>query len=810
MSKYEHLHLPLYQNDIERKKKRTGFSKFRIPEGRNKQEFSSSGKAKAREISDSFKEVKRKFLGRINPNLIFSIKINDSVDTKTFEKILSSMEIKVLSVAENKKGYWVVFSDDSELSEFRFKLDTYGSEEGPKYDFFNAIDSFEDIPKEQKIGKKLSESPLTNISDFIDVELWRMETSNKNEYFINELKHAYPDHLKFRITDQLITKSFVLIRVKLTKEIFDEIIELKEIARADRPTIPTFNPFEYKNITIDDMQINPPDENAHGILIVDSGIVSGHPLLSKTVGDEQNFQDKEQEIQDTVGHGTAVAGCAAYGDIEKCIENKIFTSSNWIFSAKVMYAVKDEYTGEILRAEYDKEKLPEHQLKDAVEYFISKPEYHIQVINIALGDSNEVWQKDYHRQLPLAALIDELAYTYPDIVFIVSAGNKNPLDIYDNISDIIDNYPKYLIENDNFRIINPATSALALTVGSIADKLKIQKDLDLLFIQTSKESIKTPIAQENQPSPFTRTGPGINGMIKPELVECGGNLVLYEKYGRIIEDWGGRISVLSNNITDNLIRFDYGTSFSAPKVAHIAGQIANRFSNRSANFIKNMLLASAHYPFPDKNFYIDGGKDKNLKGLCEKAVGYGVPDFDRAINSYDNRAVLFDEGKIGMNKVKVYSLELPEIFFREAGRKRITITLTFNPETRSSRGDSYLGNRMKFHLFHSLNPQIILEKYADITDEESVPDEIKKCEIKFVGTDTREAGCHQKAWKAYLREPRNIPSTPISLILLNINKWTNENRMQDYCISVIFEHEKDIKLYAQLRSQIQQKIRIKA
>lgn len=41
-------------------------------------------------------------------------------------------------------------------------------------------------------------------------------------------------------------------------------------------------------------------------------------------------------MHDTVGHGTAVAGCAAYGDIEACLDNKVFALSNWIFSAKVM------------------------------------------------------------------------------------------------------------------------------------------------------------------------------------------------------------------------------------------------------------------------------------------------------------------------------------------------------------------------------------------------------------------------------------------------------------------------------------------
>lgn len=807
MNLYEHLPLPVYNAATERQKGRRGGG-FKIPEGRNKSEFSQTASQKADEIATSFQKIKRKFSNKINPSLIYEIEINQSVGPETFEKILASMGIHVLSIAENKKGFWIVFSDDDDLYSFKKKLSTYGSDEGPKYDFFNAIESFRDIPKGKKIGKALSEQPLGDMPEFIDIELWKMGNPQKNEDFIAELKTTYSDLSIFRITDKLVTKSFVLLRVKLNGKIFNEIIELKEIARADRPLIPTFNPFEYRSIDISEMELNAPDENAAGILIIDSGIISNHPLLEKCVGGEENFQTGENETQDTAGHGTAVAGCAAYGDLEKCIEDKYFDPSIWIFSAKVMYSERD-VNGDTVNATYDPDKLIEHQFKDAVESFLSNHEYHIKVVNISLGNNNEVWHKNYTRQLPLAALIDELAYTYPGVTFIVSAGNQHPHKIYDSISEITGNYPKYLLENEDFKIINPATSALAITVGSIANQVKIEKE------RYGAEHIKTAIANEYQPSPFSRTGHGINGMVKPELVEYGGNLILYKNYGRISEDTRGKIALLNNQTTENIIRFDYGTSFSAPKVACLAGRIANKFPHKSANFINNMLLIGADHPFvPDKHFY--GTKDKKTAFKEHLSVcGFGVSDYDRAVNSFDRRAVLFDEGKIGLNQIKVYSLQLPEIFFSKAGKKKITVALTFNPETRSTRGDSYLGNRMEFHLFHSVNPQILVEKYGIIsedTERKGVPDDIKNFEIADFspGANTRKAGCHQKAWKEYKREPIRVPSSPISLVLLNFNKWINdENRIQDYCISVIFEHEKENKLYNAIRTNIQLRAKVR-
>lgn len=872
MDKREHLKLPLFKGNIDRQKGGGGGG-FPVPTGRKKSDFAHQSSQKADELTMSYSTLKQKFSGRIDPSLIYEIEINQSVHIEGIENTFLSMGIRVLSVAEGKKGFWIVFNDNDNLDIFKNKLADYGSEDGPKYDFFNAIESFQTIPIDKKIGQSLKENPLGETADFIDIELWKINDPQKNTTFIQQLKDTYTNVLQFRITDTLSTKSFVLLRVKLTKAIFDEIIELNEISRADRPSLPHFNPFELTRPDISEIDFGEPAEDATGILIIDSGIISNHPMLEKCVGGEENFQTGETAIHDTVGHGTAVAGCAAYGDIEKSLKDKIFNPKNWIFSAKVMYAERNEITGQI-SAIYDPEKLIEHQFKDAVESSLSNSEYHIKVVNISLGNSNEVWHKHYSRQLPLAALIDEMAVTFPHVLFIVSSGNQHPINNFQTVQEIVDNYPAYLTENQDFKIINPATSALALTIGSIAGTIRIREE------RYGAEDIKYTIANENQPSPFTRTGLGINGMIKPELVEYGGNLILTETHNRITEDIGGKIALLSNKTTEDIIKYDYGTSYSAPKVTYLAGKIANKFPQKSANFIKNMLLVGSDYPFnPDDFFYGSipeslGEKTfvrliKNIENktsldkkdcvysafVCRQnkkkksyflksdttyekkrelskifkevghktglampdhlsVNGYGLSNFDKAINSLKNRTVLWDEGEIGLNQIKVYSLQLPDIFFSESGRKKITVVLTFNPETRLTRGDSYLGNRMEFHLFHSVNPEILIEKYGVIsesTEENSVPGDLKKFEIDFFpGGNTRKAGCHQKAWKDYKREPKNRPSTPVSLVLLNFNKWINDTtRMQDYCISVTFEHEKEVELYNEIRVNVQARTRVR-
>ena len=125
------------------------------------------------------------------------------------------MGLDVLSVAEDKKGYWVVFASDEHLEEFRARIESHGKDgEGgaTKYDFFNAISEIEDIPVEKKLAPSISEAPLPEDEEsYIDVELWRM-SDEQLDGFITKLPEAIQN---LRVTDKLIRNSFALLRLSL-------------------------------------------------------------------------------------------------------------------------------------------------------------------------------------------------------------------------------------------------------------------------------------------------------------------------------------------------------------------------------------------------------------------------------------------------------------------------------------------------------------------------------------------------------------------------------------------------------------------
>jgi len=184
VEKLKHLKLPIFKDKVERQK-RGGGGGYSFPSGRSKNTFAQQASQKADELTNIYSELKQKYSGEIDPSLIYEIEINQAVSPEGFDKILSSMGIHVLSIAEGKKGFWIVFNDNDNLDAFKNRIADYGSGDGHKYDFFNAIESFQNIPIEKKIGQRLKDNPLCDAADFIDIELWKIADPKKMNILFN-------------------------------------------------------------------------------------------------------------------------------------------------------------------------------------------------------------------------------------------------------------------------------------------------------------------------------------------------------------------------------------------------------------------------------------------------------------------------------------------------------------------------------------------------------------------------------------------------------------------------------------------------
>lgn len=747
---------------------------------RDKNEFFTAQLTKSDSIQQTFKRQKRKYQQYFDPHLIFKIDVNQNVLEEIFKKELGRMDINVISPSPDNKGFWIVFAEDGELKSFKKKIEDHAQHD--KYAFFNAIEGIVEIPPEEKIGELLRKEPFDdNERSYVDVEIWRMEDSNLEKF--KKGFRALVESRSGRICDAFRTKDFFLLRIDVDKQLLEDILELREVAHVDRPPRITVE----TALTVDREELGAgesPPEEAAGILVVDSGILPGHPLLENAVGEyfavPTKYSDKIDEDApfDDVGHGTQVAGIALYGDIQQCIDNGAFNPEVWIFSAKVMF--KND-SGE---AEYDPNELLEHQLDKAVRR-IAGDYPRCKVINLSFGNLALRMVKG-ERQFRLAALVDDLSKEL-SLIFVISAGNFKEYNAFS------DSYPSYLLDEEILKIIDPATSALAISVGALS---KRPPRPTVLFDRSVEH-----------PSPLTRVGPGYKGMIKPELVEYGGG-GFDEKLNVITinHDWirEGKLFTLVE-----------GTSFSAPKVSNHLARLINKYPDRSLNMIKALLLSSALIPSErppplddvELGSYAATTKISNLLNI----YGYGKPNFERALFSENNRVLLIRESTIKPDQCHFHPIYLPDEFIEMKGDRKISVTLVFDPPTNRNRVD-YLGVTMETHLIRDTALEDVINAYRSIPKDENekTPNKIGNNEIKlYPSVNLRKKGVHQKGVKKFKRKPKINGDNPLVLVATCQKRWvTDENYEQSYAVIVSIEHSRGIDLYNQIRLKNEEKVPI--
>jgi hypothetical protein len=292
-------------------------------------------------------------------------------------------------------------------------------------------------------------------------------------------------------------------------------------------------------------------------------------------------------------------------------------------------------------------------------------------------------------------------------------------------------------------------------------------------------------------------GPGLNQMIKPELVEIGGG---FHK----------QIVILNPDYKTRLFTLSIGTSFSAPIVSNYLARLMNAFPQYSRNLIKALLISSAKIPLPIPSVFPKlNATIKNPDFLkIANVYGYGKPDFDAAVQSDDNRVVLQYSGSVTVNNVRYFTLNLPEDFVKEKGCREISITLIFDPPV-IPRAE-YMGTNMEFHLFRDHTLEEIQNKYnlleIAIDDDEmegKVPKELRKDEIKFKpGINERKKTAHQKGIVTLSTRYKIKHSKPLVLAVICQKRWEKipDDEQQNFAVVVTVNHSKEIGLYNKIRA----------
>lgn len=576
-------------------------------------------------------------------------------------------------ISQGDRNFLVLFATEEGLNEFKRRLAQITRGEIPtRKEIFYAIKGVDDWTPDDRKGSALKHEGMPQQETFIvDIELWPLEIGPDRQSMCDSFA-CWCNEQGAEVIDRVNQETIIMYRVMVTRRIIEKILIHRDVRMVDLP--PRYQlAVGMLHLPIHDIaQIQSPPQNAPGIVVLDSGVITGHPLLAQAIGDAQSFIPG-MGPEDESGHGTMVAGIALYGDVLKNIEENQFIPQLYLFSGRVLDRGNRNNSGFL-----------ENYVVNAVKYFVEH--YNCRIFNLSVGDSLKPYHGGHVRGL--AAILDELARQY-GILFVVSAGNFNGTD--EIPSDWRGQYPEYLFSKEA-RIIDPAPALNVLTVGSLA-----RFEQPRMAQRFPADPAYQPVARCNQPSPFTRTGPGPAGAIKPEVVDYGGNCSVDLRTNADSlagsTDGLGEVSMSRDFATGRVFAIDRGTSFAAPKIANLAGQLQRRYPAAGANLIRALIVAHAQWPEATKTL-LENDEQKILR-----VIGYGKPDPDAVIYSFENKVTLVCEENIEGEVHHFYEIPLPEDFLAPPARRsrKITVALSHMPVVRRTR-ITYKGSSMSFRV----------------------------------------------------------------------------------------------------------------
>lgn len=355
--------------------------------------------------------------------------------------------------------------------------------------------------------------------------------------------------------------------------------------------------------------------------VLDSGIArNGH--LAPWILQEGYSAYIESDID--YEHGTSVASVILYGDE---IEKKEYTSLQgcYIYDACIMPKKK------IIK------RLTEVQLIEQIrEAIASKPE--INIWNMSVGWGIEAKPSKIS---DFGAALDNIADEF-NIIICTSIGNC------ENFKGAVPP-GRIQVSSDSIR---------ALSVGSIAH-----------------EKSKFDFSEIDEPSPFSRKGPGPFNIVKPELVHYGGNAGRNERNEYVYSG----VKTINQN---GQLTTKSGTSFSTPRVTSILAAIESELEEDFDPLLyKALLIHSAKYP-------------SNKLDQTDKLnkLGYGIPQNAKDIlyNSENEITLIIRDNIEKGNFIEILDLPFPkEMVDGNYYYGEVIITLVSSPDLDINQDEEY-------------------------------------------------------------------------------------------------------------------------
>lgn len=278
-----------------------------------------------------------------------------------------------------------------------------------------------------------------------------------------------------------------------------EVSEAETIIMGEAP--------ENNDSLTENVQIEAPIQSAPIVCVMDSGIQEEHKYLAPAIISDESVSllPNNLNTSDEVaggGHGTRVTGAVLYP--RTIPSDGIYQLPCWIRNMRILDAnnclPEDVY--------------PPKTIAIAVQKYNVESSPPTRIFNHSIGSRRSCEMK---HMTSWAAEIDSQSYNN-DVLFIQAAGNIST-DVISAYWQAGYPYPEYL-DRELCRISNPAQSLQAITVGSVS-ATELETDD---FIALGKQM---------EVSSFSRSGPGIWDVLKPEVVEYKVEIHFFFSFRRI-------------------------------------------------------------------------------------------------------------------------------------------------------------------------------------------------------------------------------------------------------------------------------------
>lgn len=368
--------------------------------------------------------------------------------------------------------------------------------------------------------------------------------------------------------------------------------------------------------------------------IIDGGISPKNKYLNPYIYDRVEYIDRAYQNHE---HGTFIASTIQFGNEL----NNISGNSGIRFKFLDVIAVpnSDSDYGPV-------DGIYEEELQEIIiEVLKSFPE--VKIWNLSLGLNKQVNDSQIS---DLAIFLDEMQVEY-NVQFFIASGNINDLHLQRE-------WPVEENAHEFDRICSPADSVLGVTVGSVA-------------LKESSDSI----VKSEEPSSFSRRGPGANYIIKPDLVDYGGNL---SKTGEVFN-----LGLIGLNSKGDLIE-GIGTSYATPRVVQKFATIYHELTDKNLLVAKAMLIHSAR---------METKAIQEKEQHFMKYYGFGKPssNINNILKCSENEITLVFNQTIQRGKyLEMFDFPYPPSLIRD-GRYygEITMTLLYEPPLDARYGSEY-------------------------------------------------------------------------------------------------------------------------